>query len=464
MRNKFIIGLIGFFAIISLLLAGCMPSDATGLGDMYTNNIYPNPTNTYNNGSATYAWQNMYAYNYYRWNGSSWVTVTGGGGITSVDTGTPSNITGILTGNGSTLSSITDNSANWNTAYSNMIVGTPWTGMGYLTTNQTISLGGDLSGSGTTSISGTVTGIQGHNITLSSGFLTYSGSAWTFDNSTYETTSALGSWSGSSNITTLGTVTSGSWNATSIAVAHGGTGATSASDARTNLGLAIGTNVEAWNSALDAVAAGTWSGDGSITTVGNISSGGTYNGLTLNAATNGFTVAGGNTNSYTLTVTGNTTLSGTPLNGNVWTVGTSAPSGGNNGDMYYNTSTYHVWQKQSGTWTDLGSIQGAAGQNGADGQNGSNGSPGAAGQGYTWRGAWQSGTAYNYYNCVSYNYSDYICTNVSGVTSTTNPSLDPTNWQVMLQAQILGTSFALNPAGDLNESPALVSNVSYSHN
>lgn len=41
---------------------------------------------------------------------------------------------------------------------------------------------------------------------------------------------------GQSSITTLGTVTSGTWNATTIAVANGGTGATTAADARTNLG------------------------------------------------------------------------------------------------------------------------------------------------------------------------------------------------------------------------------------
>lgn len=40
---------------------------------------------------------------------------------------------------------------------------------------------------------------------------------------------------GQTSITTLGTVTTGTWNGTTIAVANGGTGATSAGDARTNL-------------------------------------------------------------------------------------------------------------------------------------------------------------------------------------------------------------------------------------
>ena len=48
----------------------------------------------------------------------------------------------------------------------------------------------------------------------------------------------------------------------------------------------------------------------------------------------------------------------------VWTSGTSAPSGGVDGDCYYKTDTYHVYQKIGGSWTDLGSIQGPTGTNG----------------------------------------------------------------------------------------------------
>ncbi len=42
---------------------------------------------------------------------------------------------------------------------------------------------------------------------------------------------------------------------TDVAVADGGTGSSTASGARTNLGLAIGTNVQAWDADLDAIAA-----------------------------------------------------------------------------------------------------------------------------------------------------------------------------------------------------------------
>jgi uncharacterized protein (TIGR02145 family) len=56
---------------------------------------------------------------------------------------------------------------------------------------------------------------------------------------------ALSTWTGSNSISSLGTISSGTWNGTTIAVANGGTGATSAAAARTNLGLVIGKNVQA---------------------------------------------------------------------------------------------------------------------------------------------------------------------------------------------------------------------------
>ena len=48
-----------------------------------------------------------------------------------------------------------------------------------------------------------------------------------------------------SNLATVGTITSGVWSGTAVAVEKGGTGATTASAARTNLGLVIGTHVQA---------------------------------------------------------------------------------------------------------------------------------------------------------------------------------------------------------------------------
>ena len=54
----------------------------------------------------------------------------------------------------------------------------------------------------------------------------------------------LGSSVVNSALNTVGTITSGVWSATDIAVAHGGTGSSTASGARSNLGLVIGTHVE----------------------------------------------------------------------------------------------------------------------------------------------------------------------------------------------------------------------------
>uniref|UniRef100_UPI003784593F tail fiber domain-containing protein n=1 Tax=Daejeonella sp. TaxID=2805397 RepID=UPI003784593F len=54
------------------------------------------------------------------------------------------------------------------------------------------------------------------------------------------------------DISTVGTITAGRWNGTAIDIANGGTGATNAADARSNLGLVIGTTVLAPNSSITA--------------------------------------------------------------------------------------------------------------------------------------------------------------------------------------------------------------------
>jgi len=64
----------------------------------------------------------------------------------------------------------------------------------------------------------------------------------------------LGSTVLASSLTSVGTITTGVWSGTDIGVAHGGTGASNASSARTNLGVAIGTNVQAYDPQLDELA------------------------------------------------------------------------------------------------------------------------------------------------------------------------------------------------------------------
>jgi len=78
------------------------------------------------------------------------------------------------------------------------------------------------------------------------------------------------------DIATVGTITSGTWSGTTIAIANGGTGATSAAGARANLGLVIGTNVMAANAITTLTGDVTGAGNGSFSTtvnsVGGVSS------------------------------------------------------------------------------------------------------------------------------------------------------------------------------------------------
>ena len=88
------------------------------------------------------------------------------------------------------------------------------------------------------------------------------------------------------NVTTVGAIASGSWEATDVAVAHGGTGASTAGNARTNLGVAVGSDVQAYHATLDTVSDGTYAGDDNIVTVGTIATG-TWEGDTVAVAQGG---------------------------------------------------------------------------------------------------------------------------------------------------------------------------------
>jgi hypothetical protein len=99
------------------------------------------------------------------------------------------------------------------------------------------------------------------------------GKEYKINNTTVLSNTTLGSGVISSSLTGVGNIATGTWSANAVAVTYGGTGATDAANARTNLGLAIGSNVQAYSSILANVAAGTYDGDDSIITVGTITSG-----------------------------------------------------------------------------------------------------------------------------------------------------------------------------------------------
>jgi hypothetical protein len=96
-------------------------------------------------------------------------------------------------------------------------------------------------------VSGTVTA----NAFVGSGAGLTALNATSLSSGTVDTARVSGAYGG---ITGVGTIATGVWNGTAIAVANGGTGATDASGARTNLGLVIGTNVQAYNAGLLSIA------------------------------------------------------------------------------------------------------------------------------------------------------------------------------------------------------------------
>ncbi len=169
------------------------------------------------------------------------------------------------------------------------------------------------------------------------------------------------------NLTSVGTITSGTWSASVIDIAHGGTGSSTVTGAKTNLGL---NNVE--NTALS-----TWAGSTNLTTVGNLSAisktfmfqdltlgYGTPNGAKIQTDANNKYISfmpaygvestrlwpSGNVtiqhagtytdNGYTLEVGGSTNIVGnTTISGTLSTTGTISSTGGFAGPLTGNAST-----------------------------------------------------------------------------------------------------------------------------
>ncbi len=95
--------------------------------------------------------------------------------------------------------------------------------------------------------------IAGDGLSFSSGVISVGG---TTDRITVSSDAIdiAATYVGQNTITTLGTITTGTWNGTTIGLSYGGTGATNAADARSNLGLVINTDVQAYDAELAAIA------------------------------------------------------------------------------------------------------------------------------------------------------------------------------------------------------------------
>ena len=95
--------------------------------------------------------------------------------------------------------------------------------------------------------------IAGNGLTFTNGVIAIGGTSDRISVSS-DAIDIAATYVGQNSITTLGTIATGTWQGTAVAIGYGGTGAANAADARSNLGLAIGTDVQAYDAELAALA------------------------------------------------------------------------------------------------------------------------------------------------------------------------------------------------------------------
>lgn len=141
-----------------------------------------------------------------------------------------------------------------------------------------------------------------------------SGKEYKINGSSVLSSTSLGSAIASSSLTTVGTISGGTWQGSAVGVAYGGTGATTASGARASLDLEIGVDVQAYSAALTAIGSLTASDNGFI--VGNGSAFIIESGSTARTSLGLGTIAVQDANNVTITgglISASTTISGATI-------------------------------------------------------------------------------------------------------------------------------------------------------
>jgi len=141
-----------------------------------------------------------------------------------------------------------------------------------------------------------------------------SGKEYKINGTSVLSSTTLGSSIVSSSLTTVGTISGGTWQGAAIGVAYGGTGAANAADARVNLDLEIGVDVQAYSAALTAIG-GLTPGDGGFI-VGNGSAFVIESGSTARTSLGLGTIATQDANNVAITgglISATTTISGATI-------------------------------------------------------------------------------------------------------------------------------------------------------